>query len=81
MIVCKFIRASLLYIGVTLADFISEGKIPVENDKLQICVSRAAIYICNAINICNAKRLAQDRAGWKNAVEELSMRTNVSPRH
>ena len=33
------------------------------------------------LNICNAKRLAQDRAGWKNAVEELSMRTNVSPRH
>ena len=33
------------------------------------------------LNIYNAKRLAQDRAGWKNAVEELSMRTNVSPRH
>ena len=33
------------------------------------------------LNIYNAGKLAQDRAGWKNAVEELSMRTNVSPRH
>ena len=33
------------------------------------------------LNIYNVKRLAQDRAGWKNAVEELSMRTNVSPRY
>ena len=33
------------------------------------------------LDVYNAKRLAQDRAGWRNAVEELSMRTNVSPRH
>ena len=33
------------------------------------------------LNIYDAKRLAQDRAGWKNAVKERSLRTNVSPQH
>ena len=33
------------------------------------------------LNINNDGRLAQDRTEWKNAVEEPSMHTNVSPRH